>query len=225
MEYMCGRYTLASGIDVLKKRFNVNLDYLNIVDCYNISPTQPVLCVLNEQGNRRAEMFKWGLIPSWSNDLSTGNRMINAREDTVAVKPTFKPLLAKRRCLILADGFYEWKQKETGKVPMRIVLKNQTPFAFAGLWTEWISPAKEAIRSCTIITTEPNSLVKSIHNRMPVILSEEAELLWLDPLMNDSNVLKEVLVPFPAESMEAYPVSKLGNSPKNDNPACIVPFS
>ena len=165
--------------------------------------------------------MRWGLVPFWTKDLSVGYRMINAKSETLALRPAFRTAYRKRRCLILADGFFEWKKDGKAKIPMYIFLKSHEPFAIAGLWESWTAPSGDTIRSCTIITTEPNSFIESIHNRMPVILPEEAEALWLDPLTEDPDLLKPLLLPLPAGSMESYPVSTLVNSPKNATPECI----
>jgi putative SOS response-associated peptidase YedK len=163
------------------------------------------------------------LIPSWAKDEAIGHRMINARAETLAEKPSFKRALQKRRCLIVADGFYEWKAAGKKKTPMFIALKSRQPFGFAGLWETWKSPKGEAIHSCTIITTTPNTLMESIHNRMPVILRREAEAQWLDRAVDDPQKLLPLLTPYPDNEMTAYEVSQIVNSPRNDVPACIEP--
>ena len=169
--------------------------------------------------------MRWGLVPHWAKDPKIGYKMINAKSETLAAKPSFRTAYRKRRCLILANGFFEWKKEGKEKIPTYIFLKCQEPFAFAGLWESWRAPSGDSVRSCTIITTEPNSFMEPIHNRMPVILPDEAEALWLDPLTEDPDILSSLLVPFPAESMESYPVSALVNSPKNHGPDCITPVS
>jgi putative SOS response-associated peptidase YedK len=192
---------------------------------YNVAPTQPVAVVANN-GQNKLEFFHWGLIPSWAKDPKIGNRMINARAETVAEKTSFRVPYRRRRCLVLADGFYEWR-KEPGrkaKTPMYIQLKSGKPFAFAGLWDLWRSPQDEALLSCTLITTTPNELVAQIHNRMPVILSPEAYDLWLDPAEQNPNRLDAWLKPYPAAEMTAFPVSTLVNNPRNDAPECILPL-
>ena len=166
--------------------------------------------------------MKWGLIPFWAKDLSIGNRMINARAETVAENRVFRQAFEKRRCLVIADGFYEWMRVGKGKLPMRIILKSGEPFGLAGLWETWKSPKGESVQSCTIITTTPNEVMAPIHNRMPVILTREAEGIWLDPEQSDKNILQELLAPYEAEAMEAYEVSPLVNSPHNDTPDLIA---
>jgi putative SOS response-associated peptidase YedK len=192
---------------------------------YNIAPSQSVAVVANN-GQSKVELFRWGLIPSWAKDAAIGNRMINARAESLAEKPSFRAAYKRRRCLILADGFYEWRQELGGKVktPMYIRLKSSQPFAFAGLWETWQPPDAEPVLSCTIITTAPNALMEKIHNRMPVILKAEAHAQWLDPAEQTPDKLDKLLKPYPASQMVAYPVSRLVNDPKNDKPECIVPM-
>ena len=180
------------------------------------------MIVVNDDGTRRLSEMHWGLIPSWAKEPSIGIRMINARAETVAVKPAFHVALRKRGCLIPADGFYEWQQVGRRKQPVYITLKTREPFSFAGLRERWTSPDGEKIQSCTINTTEANELLKPIHDRMPVILTRDAEGLWLDPTIQDPARLLPLLVPYPAGELEAYPVSRLVNSPQNDTPDCIV---
>ncbi len=179
---------------------------------YNIAPTQAVI-VVGDDGKRYLKAMRWGLIPSWAKDPSIGNRMINARVETLAEKPAFRAGLKKRRCIIPADGFYEWQKLGKIKQPMRIVLKTREAFGFAGLWEHWRSPDGEEILSCTIITTEANELLKAVHERMPVILTRDAEAAWLDPKTQDVEKLLPLLKQYPAEEMEFYPVSRDVNSP------------
>lgn len=167
--------------------------------------------------------MRWGLVPVWAKDVKIGYRMINARAETLGEKSAWARLLKRRRCLIPADGYYEWK-KDGGKkgIPNRIILKGEDLFAFAGLWDEWRSPEGETIRSCTIITTSPNQLMAPIHDRMPVILPREAEALWLDDRNEDVGQLRQFLAPYPPEQMAAYQVSTLVNAAGTDVPECIV---
>ena len=167
--------------------------------------------------------MRWGLIPSWAKSASIGSRMINARAETVAERPSFRTALRRRRCLVLADGFYEWQRNGAGRRPMRITMASGEPFAFAGLWDVWRDPRGETVRSCTIITTAANDLLSSIHDRMPVILPREMESLWLDHAMQDPAALTGVLTPYPVELMEVYEASTLVNSPSNDSPEVVVP--
>jgi putative SOS response-associated peptidase YedK len=168
-------------------------------------------------GSLHLDMLRWGLIPSWSKEENIGSRMINARAETLAEKPSFKRLLHSKRCLVVTDGFYEWRQESgtKSKTPMYMTLKSKEPFAFAGLWDSWRSPDGQQIRTCTIITTEPNELLATIHNRMPAILTPEARDAWLDPALNDEHALVSMLVPYKSDEMEARPVSRLINDPRS----------
>jgi len=221
---MCGRFTLTIDPYHLQQAFPWAVVPNELRPRYNIAPSQPVAVITN-LGDNVLSMYKWGLIPSWSKDPAIGDRMINARSESLAEKPSFRNAYRRRRCLILADGFYEWKQNPgmKSKQPVYIRLKNGFPFAFAGLWELWSSPDGSEIRSCTIITTQPNSLLEPIHNRMPVILSHEAYPLWLATEDRQAGQLNELLVPYPADEMIAYPVSKLVNSPQYDSPELIKP--
>jgi len=223
---MCGRFTLTLDTKQLRDA----LPWLTIPDGlqprFNIAPTQPVAVVPND-GNSRLDFFTWGLIPSWAKDPQIGNRLINARAETLAEKPSFRSAYRRRRCLILADGFYEWKQvpgRKT-KTPMYIRMQDGGPFAFAGLWENWHSPDGSEILSCTIITTQPNKLVQDIHNRMPVILPEDAYELWLTPGELPSQNIDHLLQPYTKTEMDAYPVSTQVNSPANESPECITPVT
>lgn len=219
---MCGRYTLATNTQKLAEAFAGFEVPPEMPARYNIAPTQPIAVVANN-GQHKVEFFNWGLIPSWAKDPKIGNQMINARAETLAEKPSFKNAYKRRRCLVLADGFYEWKKEGDGaKTPMYIRLASGDPFAFAGLWEMW-QTAEDTILSCTIITTDPNDLMAQIHNRMPVILPPAAYEQWLDPAERSPDQLQGLLQPYPAELMTAYPISKLVNSPKNDSPALIEP--
>lgn len=169
-------------------------------------------------------MMRWGLVPFWAKEASIGYKMINAKSETLTEKPSFRKPFKEKRCLVLADGFYEWgKTDKKNKVPYRLVLKNRQPFAFAGLWDIWKTPEGDKLLSFTIITTSANELMESIHDRMPVILHEKDEAKWLDPEFKDTEKLSSLLQPYPSELMEAYKVSTIVNSPKNDTLACIEP--
>lgn len=219
---MCGRFTLTADLERLQERFCARATSLSYTPRYNIAPGQPVLAVIAAE-ERRIGFLRWGLIPVWATDASIGNRLINARAETVAAKPSFRRAFQKRRCLVLADGFYEWKKEGRRKIPFYITLQHHEPFGFAGLWETWHAPSGETIHSCTIVTTTPNRLIATIHDRMPVILPREQETLWLDCTIADPSALTALLVPYPADAMEAYPVSPLVNSPAHDSPACIAP--
>lgn len=219
---MCGRYTLTVDPKTLQAEFNIPVPE-NLAPRYNIAPTQPVPVIVAENGSPHFDAFRWGLIPSWAKDPRIGNKLINARAETIAEKPSFRAAFRRRRCLIPADGFFEWQKTPHGKQPVFIHLKNRRPLAFAGLWERWFSPDGSEILSCTIITTAPNDLLAEVHNRMPVILPPDARNLWLDDSQSPQNLLS-LLKPYPAPEMAFYPVSKLVNSPANDDPACVEPL-
>ena len=216
---MCGRFTF-SEFEGIEERFQIEPQ--NLKPNYNVAPSQDVPVILNNGSNQLA-LLMWGLIPFWAKDPSIGNKLINARAETIDEKPSFKHSLQRKRCLVVADGFYEWKKEGSTKRPHRITLKSNELFGFAGLWDTWKSPTGDIINSCSIITTTPNDLMAPIHNRMPVILSRDSELVWLDQNIVDSHILKNLLVPYPADLMIAYEVSTLVNSPKNNGPECLVP--
>ena len=210
---MCGRFTMAQSLEEVEERFDVPApESPPDVAQHNIAPTQTVAVVTEERtGQRALQTFRWGLVPSWTKDLSKLPLMHNARAETVAEKPSFRNALALRRCLIPATGFYEWQAAEgtsKTKIPYRLALKNGELFAFAGLWEEWLEPGGSALRSCTIITTTPNAVAARIHDRMPVILRPEDEALWLDPRETDTASLMSLLTPYPASKMDAYEVSR-----------------
>lgn len=211
---MCGRYTLITDIKKIAENFGVP-PVLNAQPRYNIAPTQDVVAILSN-GSPHLSLLHWGLIPAWAKDESVGSRMINARAETLAEKPSFKRLLRGKRCLVVADGFYEWRAEGKSKTPMYITLQDGQPFAFAGLWDLWKGPDGHEVQSCTIITTEPNELMATIHNRMPAILRPGAYEDWLDPQLRDEQVLTHWLSPYPSELMKARPVSKLVNNPRNE---------
>ncbi len=220
---MCGRFSFFDFLS-FQRRFNLQIPAL-IQPRYNIAPSQEILAIVkpNPEDGYQTACFKWGLIPFWSKDGSAARKLINARAETVDQKPSFKHSFQKRRCLLPADGFFEWEKLASGKKPYRIVLKNREVFAFAGLWDAWTDPAGQTIHSCTIITTSANSLLENIHPRMPVILPQEAEEAWLHH-ETDRLILKNLLLPFPAELMESYEVSVRVNSPRNDDPGIIEPL-
>jgi putative SOS response-associated peptidase YedK len=223
---MCGRFTLTIDPFHLQQAFPWAVIPDDLSPRYNISPSQQVAVIPNT-GDSRLSMFKWGLIPSWSKDPAIGDRMINARAETLAEKPSFRNAYRRRRCLILADGFYEWKQDPSmkSKQPVYIRFLDAHPFAFAGLWELWKSPDGSEVRSCTIITTQPNSLLEPIHNRMPVILPSDAYSQWLIPDDLPPAHLNALLVPYPASEMVAFPVSRMVNRPQTDAPDLIKPLA
>ena len=223
---MCGRFTLTVDPADLQDAFPQFTFPEKYAPRYNISPTQPILAIPND-GKSNADFFVWGLIPSWAKDPSIGSKLINARSETLAEKPSFRGGFKYHRCLILADGFYEWKTQPgtKTKVPHFIRLKSGKPFAFAGLWDTWQSPDGGAVKSATIITTSPNRLMAPIHNRMPVILPPDAYAQWLDPAARPAESLQHLLAPYSTEDMTAHPVSTLVNSPANDRVECVIPVN
>ena len=223
---MCGRFTLATPDQDLVVQFNLP-DIPDLQPRYNIAPTQPVAAVRvpTSGGDRELVMLHWGLIPFWAKDPDLGARLINARSETVAERPAFRAAFRRRRCLVPADGFYEWQKQNGTKQPFFIHLQDGRPFAFAGLWEHWQDPDGGIIESCTLLTTQPNELVRPLHNRMPVILHLRNYALWLDPETEDTSVLNRLLEPYPSGEMEAYPVSRYVNSPRNEGPDCIVPLA
>jgi putative SOS response-associated peptidase YedK len=219
---MCGRYTLATPVERLAEEFGFENSSVDLPPNYNVAPTQGVAAVLEEGGQRRLEVLRWGLIPPWADDPQIGSRMINARAETAPEKPSFRRAFRDQRCLIPADGFYEWKRTNGSKQPYYIHMKEGRPFAFAGLWESWKDEDGPEIRSCTILTTRPNALAGEIHDRMPVILAADTYDVWLDP-GSDRDELTGLLAPYPEDEMEAYPVSRFVNSPSNNDPRCIEP--
>ena len=209
---MCGRFSLSANEAELNLRFELEGGEAPYVPRYNGAPTQ-LLAIITGESPHRLSYHRWGLIPPWAKDISIGNKMINARAETITEKASFRTPLFSKRCLVPADGFYEWQQ-DTGKQPYRIFVKSNALFAMAGLWERWKSPAGEVVDSFNIITTEANEFMKPIHNRMPVILKREDEKTWLGS--KDSAEILKLLRPYPAEDMDAYPVSKLVNSPRNE---------
>ena len=221
---MCGRFTLTVDPAEAQENFNNFTFPEKFAPRFNIAPTQPILAIPNDE-KFTADFFIWGLIPMWAKDPGIGNRLINARAETLAEKPSFRGSLKYKRCLILADGFYEWKSSDgkKSKTPFFIHMKDRKPFAFAGLWDSWNSPEGSQLKTCTIITTEPNELMSLLHNRMPVILHPRDYDKWLDPSSQTPDQLLPLLKPFPAEMMDAYPVTPLVNKPANDTPELVVP--
>lgn len=215
---------MITSVRELEERFRFVAEGHDLAPNYNVAPTQSVLTVVNEDGNV-GRLMRWGLIPSWAKDPSIGSRMINARSETVAEKPSFRTAFARRRCLVLADGFYEWQKVGTSKRPMRITLASGGPFAFAGLWETWKAPDDDLITSCTILTTSANDALADIHQRMPVILPRDAEEVWLDTSVRDKDVLSSLLVPYDPSETVAYEVSTLVNAAVNNLPEVINPVA
>lgn len=225
---MCGRYRLSTHPHALYEQFAlelVNPDERELPPRYNVAPTQPVAAVrLRRDGRRELVLLHWGLIPSWAKDPAIGNRMINARSETVGEKPAFRNALRRRRCLIPADGFYEWQKQARGpKQPFDITRTDGAPFAFAGLWEHWQGPNGEEIESCAILTTEANSLMRPIHNRMPVILFPEDYAAWLAQDEVPLRDLEPLLGPREWPDMQAHPISTLVNNVRNEGSQCIAP--
>lgn len=219
---MCGRYTIAKQLQFLEERFDISaLDPISLPR-YNIAPGQAVPAIIDMGEGPQLRMMRWGLVPSWAKDPLIGNRMINARAETVATKPSFRTPLQRRRCLVPADSFYEWSVGPDGrsKTPFRILLQSGELFAFAGLWDRWQKDEQDHLESCTIITTEANRFMAPIHHRMPVILSREDERVWLDSARGADGVVG-LLRPAPEDQLRAYAVSKFVNSPRNDSEVCI----
>jgi putative SOS response-associated peptidase YedK len=221
---MCGRFTLTDPDADIAQQFDLPA-MPDLEPRYNIAPTQPVVAVrVPEPGAvRELAVFTWGLIPSWAKEPKMGARMINARSETAAEKPSFRAAFKRRRCLVIADGFYEWQKVDGGKQPQFIHMADRRPFGIAGLWEHWEGDEGSVIESCTLLTTEPNDLLRPIHNRMPVILKPEDYDLWLDPEVQQRERLQPLLTAYDGTEMNHYPVSRFVNSPRNDGPDCIEP--
>jgi putative SOS response-associated peptidase YedK len=217
---MCGRFSLTSSEAILNERFSLAGGAEPYVARYNCAPTQSLAVITNDETGR-LQFFRWGLIPFWAKDEKIGNKMINARAESIEEKPSFRNAFRSRRCLVPADGFYEWKNNN-GKIPYRITLKTTGPFAMAGIWETWKNPGGGNIHSFSIITTAANIFMQAIHERMPVILPPDAEKTWLTS--NNAAAIRALLKPYNPDMMQAYLVSKLVNSPRNDNPAIILPL-
>jgi putative SOS response-associated peptidase YedK len=213
---MCGRYSLTTPVEGLRRLFEVP-ELPNLAPRYNIAPSQDAPVVrLGQDGRRSLVLMRWGLIPSWAKEAKIGYRMINARAETVAEKPAFRAAFGRRRCLVAADGFYEWRTEGRAKQPYRITLEDGGPFAFAGLWERWRSPEGEIIESFTIVVTEANQHLRPIHDRMPVILDPADHDAWLDVAAELPDRALALLKPFPGERLSIYPVSARVNSPKHE---------
>lgn len=219
---MCGRFERCSSIEHIAQEFRVQKVSFEIPPSYNIAPTQNIV-IINNQGTKQLVSCRWGFLPSWAKDPSIGHKMINARAETVSTKPTFKSAFKKQRCLVIADGFFEWKNEKNRKVPYLIRLKSGKPFGFAGLYNQWTSESGEKICTCTIITTEANELLEPIHDRMPVIIPRDKEDYWLNP-SKDLEALMEMLKPYTSEEMEMYEVSSKINYPKYNSPDVLEPI-
>jgi putative SOS response-associated peptidase YedK len=221
---MCGRFTLKTPVERLSEMFQFP-EIIPLKPRYNIAPSQPVAVVrlMPDERDRKLAMVRWGLQPAWVKDPAMMQQPINAKAETAAEKPMFRDAFKRRRCLVPADGFYEWKQDGLRKQPVYIRMKGGEPFAIGGLWEHWEGQDGQVIESCTLLTTEPNDLLAPIHNRMPVILGPKDYEQCLDPNVQQLERLKPLLQPFPADPMTAYPVSLRVNNPRNDDALCIEP--
>jgi putative SOS response-associated peptidase YedK len=221
---MCGRFTLTVKAEKTADFFGL-AEVPVLPPRYNIAPTQPVMVITTSDQGRLASLYRWGLIPSWATDLAIGNRLINARADTVATKPAFRSAFKQRRCLVIADGFFEWKGAGKKKQPYYFHLRDGRPFAFAGLWERWQKGDEQEILSCALITTEANDVVRNVHDRMPVILPSAAYDQWLSPGVPDPAAFRSLLLPYSADEMTATAVGLQVNNPRFDDPTCIKPLS
>lgn len=223
---MCGRYTVSSPGDVIAEVFSLAAPP-ELAARYNVAPTQrvPIVRVPAPGAPRELATVRWGLVPAWAKDPEIGNRLINARAETVAEKPAFRGPFKRQRCLVVADGFYEWKPEERRKQPWLFRRPDGRPFGIAGLWSRWADPAAGDLESCTLITTTPNAVLAQVHDRMPAILAPEGFRLWLDPAMDDAAQLLAFLRPAADDLLEGYPVGLAVNNPANDRPDCIAPLS
>jgi putative SOS response-associated peptidase YedK len=224
---MCGRFVGFRNLEHLKEFFPIDKAACEVTVNYNVAPTQKILAIVKRGGENWLDKFHWGFVPFWAKDISIGNKMINARAETVATKPSFRNAFKKRRCLILADGFYEWKGKKGQKQPMFLTIPDGNSFAFAGLWETWNkkNDAGSIYKSCTIITTEASESVREMHHRMPVILKPEVYEAWLDPENQKVAALENILRNEIFTELLSYPVSKQVNSTRNNDPSNIKPHT
>ena len=221
---MCGRFTFRKLSPAVMAGLGVTETAREPRLSFNVAPGQAVPVVVQEGDNRKLDTYRWGLVPAWAKDPSIGYKMINARGETVAEKPAFREAFLKRRCLILADGFYEWSQGAKPKTPYCFTLADEEVFAFAGLWERWAGPDGTELLTCAIVTVEANDLMRPFHHRMPVILEPDDYGRWLDPGFRNKAALLALLRPYPSARMRVRPVSALVNSPKNDGPQCVLPL-
>ena len=221
---MCGRYAFFSPAEAVRRTFALDFSP-ELTPRYNIAPTQSVPALrAAEEGSRALVMLHWGLVPRWAKERAIGNRMINARCETLAEKPAYRDAFRRRRCLVLADGWYEWQAATGGKQPWFVRLRDPRPIAFAGLWERWKDPARgELLESCTIVTTDASESIRKIHDRMPVILPEQSWDRWMDPAFSDTETLSGILGPYDPKALKAWQVSRLVNTPRNEGPKLIEP--
>lgn len=220
---MCGRYTLlADEADILRS-FGLTESIAGYEPSYNVAPGQNVLAIIHNGEDKRAGYLRWGLVPSWAKDEKIGYKMINARSETAHEKPSFKNLMARKRCLIVADSFYEWKHADGSRQPQRIQVKNRQLFAMAGLWDKWEQNGR-TLFTCTLLTKDANDFMKDIHHRMPIILPKEKEDEWIEPYVKAPAEAKQFLSSFETEELTAYPVGKHVNAARNNDPTCIEPI-
>lgn len=223
---MCGRFDETVSLQELAERFAAAYDELSFEPRFNIAPSQEVPCVVHGASGARLQLLKWGLVPHWAKDPKIGYKMINARAETIATKPSFRQSFQQRRCLVPATGFFEWKKQGKTKQPFRITRRDHVPFAMAGLWDEWLNEQTgEILHSFTIITTDANKQVRTLHDRMPVILQRQDEPSWIDPNIADTARLQTLLKPYAPDDLRCYPVSPRVNSPQNDDPELIKPLA
>jgi putative SOS response-associated peptidase YedK len=222
---MCGRFVQNIRLEILQQNFNIRTIDFDIIPNFNVAPTQEILTIVSHDNENKLEKLHWGLVPFWAKDTSIGSRMINARAETVSSKPSFRNAFKKRRCLIPADGFYEWTGEKGKKQPYYVSIPSGEPFAFAGLWERWTDKDDKSVySSCTIITTAASESIREIHHRMPVILYPEVYEKWLDVEIQDPKDLESVLRDGIIHDMKYYPVSTFVNSVKNNDPNCIKPI-
>ncbi len=221
---MCGRFTQHHDNAALVERFEIEETVVAVEPRYNVAPQQNVPVIVAPSGERVLDAFRWGLVPGWAKDPAIGQKMINARSETLTEKPSFRTALVRRRCLIPADGFYEWERHaDNSRHPVHFRLLAGEPFAFAGLWEEWHDPDRDTpLRTCTIITTAANETVGRVHDRMPVILPRDTETIWLDASVRDTDLLRSFFMPYPDAAMESFPVSRKVNSPANEGSELLV---
>jgi putative SOS response-associated peptidase YedK len=222
---MCGRYTLSAPPKAIARLFDLG-ELPELRPRYNIAPTQDVAAVTASGPDKARQLrwFRWGLIPHWANDADIGSRLINARSETAAEKPAFRSAMRRRRCLVVADGFYEWQRTDSGKQPIHVRMDDGRPFALAALWERWEGGEEGPVESAAILTTEPNELLRPIHNRMPVIVEPGRFDLWLDPDARDVTRLGALLRPYRGADLVCHPVSRIVNNPAHDSPRCVQPL-